>query len=109
MVSLLGKRQSETTSDDLELMTKATTVRYDDLQVLKEAKVDKDHDFFVPDADIADKDSKLTQKSAKPKSRKEQLGLTPTKLWKCPHCPATFQQFQQLGGHKSKAHPGFSQ
>ena len=71
-------------------MTKATTVRYDDLQVLKEAKVDKDHDIFIPDADNADKDSKPTQKSAKLKTRREQLGQTPTKLWKCTHCPATF-------------------
>ena len=28
---------------------------------------------------------------------------------KCPHCPMTFEKFQSLGGHKSKAHAGQSE
>ena len=28
---------------------------------------------------------------------------------KCPHCPMTFEKYQSLGGHKSKAHAGQSE
>jgi len=26
-------------------------------------------------------------------------------MYKCPHCPKTFEKGQSLGGHKSKVHP----
>ena len=29
--------------------------------------------------------------------------------YKCPHCPITFDKYQSLGGHKSKAHAGQSE
>ena len=43
------------------------------------------------------------------KGPKKALVKTSGGLYKCPHCPMTFEKYQSLGGHKSKAHAGQSE
>ena len=43
------------------------------------------------------------------KGPKKALVKTSEGHYKCPHCPMTFEKYQSLGGHKSKAHAGQSE
>ena len=73
----------------------------------------------MPDVQIKCDIKKAKNKTrAKPQAKKGKKILKGPKntqaktlggLYKCPHCPMTFEKFQSLGGHKSKAHAGQSE
>ena len=118
-MSLLGKRKYQTPEEELEEQTIASDVP-EDTQTHNSPCCPSERGFFktkkmqkreqksesIETTKISTKvvkKEKLTDEAANPIQKEK-------KIYHCPiqGCNVTFEKFQQLGGHKSKAHPGCS-